>query len=296
MRIDTVFSGGGVKAYAYLGVLESLKKHNFQIERVAGTSAGAIVSAFIAARFTTDEIEELLEELDVKLFMDPPLITQFLPFTKWLFLYFQMGIYKGDRLEEWITLKLEEKNIRTFRDIEEGYLKIIASDLSLGKLVVFPDNLKEYYGLDPEDFPIAKAVRMSAGFPYFFMPTKLKDKSKGKSIVVDGGLLSNFPIWAFGKNETHLRPVLGIKLTEKTQEQNGGHKITNALNMFQALFLTMKKAHDMRHVSKEEEKNILFVPVGNIEAIDFDISEKEKEKLALTGLERANEFLAKWPR
>lgn len=295
MRIDAVFSGGGVKAFAYLGVLESIDKRGIQIERVAGTSAGAIISSFIAASFTIDEIKKAVHELDVKLFMDPPVLTRYFPFTKWLFLYFQMGIYRGDKLERWLTMKLAEKNIHTFKDIKPGYLKIIASDLSLGKLVVLPDDLKEYYGIDANDFSVAKAVRMSAGFPFFFMPQKIKGKSKTKSIIVDGGLLSNFPLWVFCKGNSYLRPVLGVKLTEKSTG-NGTNNITNALNMFQALFLTMKKAHDMRYISKDEEKNILFVPVDNIEATDFSISEKEKQNLAATGKEKADTFLEKWPR
>lgn len=296
MRIDAVFSGGGVKAFAYLGVLESLEKHQFQIERVAGTSAGAIISAFIAARFTSEEIKAIMKELDITLFMDPPLITKYLPFTKWFFLYFQLGIYKGDKLEEWLKVKLQEKNIHTFKDIKTGYLKIIVSDLSLGKLVVLPDDLPKIYGINPDTFPIAKAVRMSAGFPYFFMPKKLKGKSEGKSVIVDGGLLSNFPLWVFSKHKNLLRPVLGVKLTENVNMNNEINKINNALNMFQALFLTMKQAHDTRYISKTEEKNILFVPVGDMKATYFQINEKEKEELADIGRERANLFLNKWPK
>ncbi|NAP00506.1 hypothetical protein FRY77_31490, partial [Halomonas sp. MG34] len=44
MKIDGVFSGGGVKAYAFLGVLEVLKSKELKLERVAGTSAGAIIA------------------------------------------------------------------------------------------------------------------------------------------------------------------------------------------------------------------------------------------------------------
>src|SRR5699024_6347992 len=199
LRIDAVFSGGGVKAFAYIGVLESMKEHQFQIERVAGTSAGAIIASFIAARFSLKEIERMIHDLDVSLFMDPPFLTKYLPFTKWFFLYYQLGIYKGDQLEEWLEQKLAEKNIHTFKDIKAGDLKIIASDLSLGRLVVFPDDLELYYGIDPDCFSVAKAVRMSAGFPFFFIPKKIKGKTSTKSIIVDGGLLSNFPLWIFPK-------------------------------------------------------------------------------------------------
>ncbi|MCF3941746.1 patatin-like phospholipase family protein [Oceanobacillus alkalisoli] len=293
MRIDAVFSGGGVKAFAYVGVLESIEKHQLKLERVAGTSAGAIISALIAARYTNAEIEQIIRELDVKLFMDPPILTRYFPFMKWGFLYFQMGIYKGDKLEEWLTEILAAKNIRTFKDLKEGYLKIVASDLSLGRLVVFPDDLMPHYGLDPNLFPVAKAVRMSAGFPYFFMPKKLPGKTKNKSIIVDGGLLSNFPLWIFGRKQ-QLRPVLGVKLTEEGEMLNEPQTITNALNMFHALFLTMKKAHDMRYISKAEENKILFVPVQDLAATDFNLSEEKKLELAAAGKKAADRFLRSW--
>lgn len=237
MRIDAVFSGGGVKAYAYLGVLESLKSHNLQIVRVAGTSAGAIISAFIVAGFTKEEITLMMEELDLDLFMDPPILTKYIPFTKWLYLYFQMGFYKGDKLESWIYNKLSEKDIYTFKDIKPGSLKIIVSDLTLGKLIVIPDDLERVYGIAPESFSIARAVRMSAGFPYFFIPKRIENKSKKKSIIVDGGLLSNFPLWLFPTGEKLIRPVLGVKLTEEGSDSH--HKLNNAFQMLQAdKFLT----------------------------------------------------------
>lgn len=294
MRIDVVFSGGGVKAYAYLGVLESLKEHNFEIVRVAGTSAGAIISSFIAAGFTAEEMDTMMEELDIDLFMDPPLLTKYIPFTKWLYLYFQMGFYKGNKLESWIYYKLSEKDIYTFKDIKEESLKIIVSDLTLGKIIVIPDDLERVYGISPETFSIARAVRMSAGFPYFFIPKRIENKRKKKSIIVDGGLLSNFPLWLFPTGEKLIRPVLGVKLTAEGSERD--HKSNNAIQMFQALFQTMKTAHDTRFVAKEERENIIFIPTGNLKAMDFKIDEKEKIKLRTEGKQQANNFLNSWPK
>src|SRR5690625_3933581 len=102
MKIDCVFSGGGVKAYAFIGALLSLDEKNYDIERVAGTSAGAIFASLITANFHKSEIEKLLEEIDLKKFLDPPAISNKIPFAKWLLLYYQMGLYKGDLFEEWL--------------------------------------------------------------------------------------------------------------------------------------------------------------------------------------------------
>src|SRR5699024_4897587 len=124
----------------FTGALQSIQNHHLQIERVAGTSAGAIIAALIAARYTITDINQMIKELNLEQFLDAPKLTKFFPFTKWLFLYYQLGLYKGEKLEQWLYDKLATKNIFTFNDIENDYLKVIVSDLTLGKLVVIPDD------------------------------------------------------------------------------------------------------------------------------------------------------------
>lgn len=296
MKIDAVFSGGGVKAFSFVGVLSSLDDAGFNIERVAGTSAGAIIASLVAAHFNTDEIIKVMEELEPKELLDPPKLTEFIPFSKWLFLYFRLGINKGDKLEKWLYDLLAEKDIYTFSDIKEGYLKVVVSDLTLGKLVVIPDDLDRIYGIDPKYFPISKAVRMSAGFPYFFMPKKMPGKSNGKSIIVDGGLLSNFPLWLFSNGDKkEKRPILGVKSSSSYEQLNQPGRIHNAFDMFTALFSTMKQAHDARYISKAAESHIIFLPVEEIDTVDFNINKEKKDELFKIGKERADNFLRKWP-
>ncbi|PJI08961.1 MULTISPECIES: patatin-like phospholipase family protein [Clostridium] len=61
--------------------------------------------------------------------------------------------------------------------------------------MILPDDLRKY-NIDPMEFSIAKAVRMSCSIPLYFTPYILKNTSP-YSFIVDGGLLSNFPIWIF---------------------------------------------------------------------------------------------------
>lgn len=296
MRIDAVFSGGGVKAFAFIGVLDQIEQHQYTVERVAGTSAGAIFASLIAANYQLKDIKRMLDELHLKSLLDAPLLMRIIPFSKWLFLYFQKGIYKGDLLEEWIAQQLAAKSIFTFSDIEPGYLKIVVSDLTLGKLVVIPDDLERIYGIDPATFSVARAVRMSAGFPYFFKPKAILGRNKQKSMIVDGGLLSNFPLWIFENgNQKSKRPLIGVKLSSNI-EKGETHTISNAIDMFTALFSTMKLAHDSRYISKKNEANIIFVPVEDVGPINFSIDTKAKEQLILSGQESADLFLKHWPR
>lgn len=292
MIIDGVFSGGGIRGYAYIGAYEVLEEKGFHFERLAGTSAGAIIAALIAAGYASWEVKELMDEADLESFLDTRKTLLPLPMAKWLLLYWRLGLYKGSNLEEWLEKKLAVKGIYTFADLKPGKLKVIASDLTNGRLLVLPDDL-EQYGIPKENFPVARALRMSCSIPYFFEPVRLKSLD-GTSILVDGGLLSNFPMWLFqNEEEQALRPVLGIKVTSKA----AGHtkrSIKNGLHMFEALFSTMKDAHDNRHISRKVEKNVIFIPVEPGVAIDFGADDQKKDALIKAGRERTIQFLKKW--
>lgn len=295
MKIDGVFSGGGVKAFAYIGALEVLEEKGFSFVRVAGSSAGAIVSGMIAAGYSVKEIKELFINLDMNQFMDRSLVERYVPIWKWLSLYFTMGLYKGDRFENWLYQVLAEKNVYTFHDLPKDSLRVVVADLTLGKIVVIPDDLERVYNLRPESFLVAKAIRMSASLPYFFRPEKLVNTNREKSIVVDGAVLSNLPIWIFDQEkEKKQRPVLGMKLTA-SYDQLPAKKITNALDLTKDLIDTMRIAHDARYISTKHQEDILFLPVTDVTVADLDLSLKDKQQLIEFGKVRATSFLKHWP-
>ena len=53
MFADLVLEGGGVKGIALVGAISVLEERGYQFRRVAGTSAGAIVGALVAAMLNT---------------------------------------------------------------------------------------------------------------------------------------------------------------------------------------------------------------------------------------------------
>jgi len=290
MEIDGVFSGGGVKAFAFIGALQVLSEKGYTFKRVAGTSAGSIVAAFIAAGYTVQEMEKALEELDTKSLLDAPKFSKTLPFMKWLNLYIRLGLYKGKALEKWLWKKLAEKNVYTFGDLPKDSLKVVISDLTNGRMIVLPDDL-HLYGKDWREFSVAKALRMSCGIPFFFEPVKIYN-GNGDSIFVDGGVLSNFPLWIYD-NGKRVRPILGLKLSSPASEIPP-QKINNGLHLFEALFKAMMNAHDNRYISRRHEKNIIFIPVEHYNATQFDLDEDAKEQLIQLGRTKAEQFLKYW--
>ncbi len=185
MDIDLVFSGGGVKGFALLGAYEAIEEKGLRWKRLAGTSAGALLSALLSAGYSARDIARLLEELELEQFLDErPL---WIPFSlwKWVRLYWHLGLYQGKAFERWLEAALAARGVRTFQDVPAGSLYIVASDVTNGRIVVLPDDLA-IYGIDPGSFSIAKAVRMSISIPYFFEPVRLRGRN-GVAFIVDGG-------------------------------------------------------------------------------------------------------------
>ncbi|RAK22349.1 NTE family protein [Anoxybacillus vitaminiphilus] len=292
MEIDGVFSGGGIKGFALIGAYQAIEAKGLRFKRVAGTSAGSLIATLIAAGFTSEQLIKVVNELNLKDLLDERKIWLPYPITKWILLYWRMGLYKGELFEQWLENVLAEKGVKTFADLPKESLYIIASDLTNGRILVLPDDLREY-GLNPDAFSVAKAVRMSVSIPYFFEPVKLYS-NEGKHIIVDGGILSNFPLFLFDEEkEVKKRPVLGIQLSARL-EKKPKKKITNAIELYEALFATMREAHDARYVSRRHEKNIVFLPVKHVVATEFTITDEERDRLIEYGKKRTEQFLKTW--
>lgn len=56
MICNAVFEGGGAKGIAHIGALKAIEKYQLKIDRVAGTSAGAMIATLIALGYSADKI------------------------------------------------------------------------------------------------------------------------------------------------------------------------------------------------------------------------------------------------
>lgn len=292
MDVDIVFSGGGVKGFALIGAYEAIEAKGLRLKRIAGTSAGSLIAALIASGYTSQQIIELLDELDLQQLLDERRAIVPLPLMKWIFLYWKMGLYKGEVLERWLENVLAAKGVRTFADLPKECLYVVASDVTNGRILVLPTDLPQY-GIDPDTFSVAKAVRMSVSIPYFFEPVKLQTNT-GKFVIVDGGVLSNFPLFLFDEEkEVKKRPVLGIQLSAKLTERPKKN-IRNAVELYEALFSAMKEAHDARYISRRHEKNIVFIPVHHVLPTEFAMTSEERDRLIEYGKMKTEQFFKKW--
>ena len=157
-------------------------------------------------------------------------------------------------------------------------MRVIASDISKRNMVVLPQEIKKY-GEDPDELSVARAVGMSILFPGFFKPEKLNG-----SYIIDGGVLSNFPVWLFDREENPRFPTFGFKLLEKDQP------ITGPISFAKEMLYTMLEAHDNEHQEDHNTVRTISIPSKDISPLAFNLSEEDKQKLFESGREAARGF------
>src|ERR687897_77710 len=172
--VDLVFEGGGLKGIAFVGAYSALEEHGYRPQNLAGASAGAIVAALIAAGYTPAGLREVIGRLDLPSLEDPR--KGRLPvFSRAVSILEHRGLYEGKALLRWLTSLLEAKGVRTF-----------------GDLVRRPD----------------------AELRYRYKLQVIASDLTAERLLVDGGMLSNFPVWLFDSDEP-LWPTIGVKFIEE---------------------------------------------------------------------------------
>ncbi len=309
-----VMKGGGIRGIAYTGVIRALEEKGISqnIERVAGTSVGAIVGALFSVGYTGQQMENLILGLDIKTFNDGQ--GYFLGGQRRLRKNY--GWYKGNRMEAWIGDLIEEKtgieNItfmqlhilaqknKNFRD-----LYVTATNLSKQRLEIFS---WETY----PDMPIKVAVRASASIPLYYRAVLLDSagniiEKPGDNIpynvFIDGGILDNYPIDIF-KDQNHSGSIsqytLGLKLERPEQiDYNKSatgiapYNINNFGSYLAALYNMMIEQLNRNVAHDEEKKQSIYISTSNLSPRVRHMSTEQKKMLYNNGYAAAKEFFEK---
>lgn len=288
MEANAVFSGGGVKGIAFVGAVAVCEQLGYRWRRIAGTSSGAIIAALLAAGYSALEVKDLLNELNYKkIVAKGPL--DYIPLGRPLRVLFKKGMYSGGYLEQWIDQRLAHKNISTFADIEKDRLQIIASNLSTGKILQLPQDAEEI-GLTEKQIKISQAVRMSISIPFFFDPIVMK--SEKVQYIVDGGVISNFPVWLFDDDTPETIPTFGFNLRSKNPEHY--YKVTNPFYMLHAIISIMLESQDMKYIEHQDAVRTIFIPTEGVKSTDFALTETQKRILYDAGTKAAKKFFSTW--
>ncbi len=316
MLADLVFEGGGVKGIGLAGAFRELTDRGYEPGCVAGTSAGAITAALVAVGYTGPELEEIvLHEMQFKAFEDCTLIERFGPAGQLAEFFKTRGLHSGDYFLGWMREHLAAKGITRFGQLRDAdateesrryRLQVIASDLSARSMLVLPRDADQL-GLDPDELEIAYAVRMSMSIPVFFQPVTVVDRRRGaEHVIVDGGLLSNFPVWLFDCTGSVPRfPTFGLLLVAPDQKAplmptaaeppgDGVAPIGSDVGFVKAIADTMMEARDRFYVDEANYARTIPIHTLGVHTTEFGITPERASALFQSGRDAAGAFLAGW--
>ena len=312
MRVDLVFEGGGVKGIGLAGALLELDARGYQPQCVAGTSAGAITAALVAAGYQGDELRQAVLGMEFAKFADRPEFNWMGAAGQAADVLRDRGVHSGDYFLGWMRDMLETKNISTFADLRDDAatnenrryrLQVIASDLTDQSMLVLPRDAGRL-GISPDELEVAEAVRMSMSIPIFFKPV-IRTNNRRDHVLVDGGLLSNFPVWLFDAptGTQPAFPTLGLLLvapgqrdplisTPPTDAEKDATR--SMLGYLKSLADTAMQAHDRFYVEDEDFARTIPIPTLGVKTTEFDITPQCRDALLDSGRTAATTFLASW--
>lgn len=279
---NVCWEGGGVRCLAYAGAwkrMEELGKTS-DIERLSGSSGGAIMAVAVAVGYTADEIEKLLRETDMNDFKDG----SYTLVGKAWDLIFNFGLYKGNYFYKWIgdiiAVKTGDPDI-SFQQLQDRYGKdliITGSNLNRRKLEI-------YSASTTPNMKVRQAVRISMSIPLFFQPVKMEDE-EGTAMLVDGGLMSNYAIDVFhrGGRCCILEETLGFKLLSEGEREDseiyhGFDKIDSVSKVVKGIVNSMMMQIERLYIKPNYWKRTIAIQTYGVSATDFDMSSTTKDLL-----------------
>ncbi|MCK4898037.1 MAG: patatin-like phospholipase family protein, partial [Anaerolineales bacterium] len=196
-----------------------------------------------------------------------------------------------------------DMNLAEFHQATGIELSLVAADTSGSQMLILNHHTAP-------DCPVVWAVRMSMSVPLLWEEVVwqpewggYRDKDISGHTVVDGGLLSNFPIELFISNSPHVTDIMGEKITDQLSvlgflidetvevpgapvpepvEKDFDISQLRTVNRIKNLLNTMTQAHD-KIVMDAFERFVIHLPAKGYGTIEFGMSDERREALVTAG-------------
>jgi NTE family protein len=231
------------------------------------------------------------------------------------------GWYSADKFVVWLERKMDEGQFRDqprrfskmtlgeFHAATGRHLSLVAADTSGGQLLVLNH-------VTAPKLPVVWAVRMSMSIPMVWPEVewrdewgRYRDRRMAGRLIVDGGLLSNFPIELFISNAAHITAVMGDKASDNvlgllideatpvpdspTSRSLFGDVEVGELQIVQRIRRLMDTAigaHD-KMVMEAFTERVVRLPAGGYGTTEFDMDEDRRSALVNAGREAMHIYL-----
>lgn len=264
-KVGLVLSGGGAKGYAHIGALKAMDEAGLRVDYIGGTSMGAVVGSLYASGYSALSIEKILKELKFRDFVQSDISRKFKPFYqkendhKYILrlslennkIQLPSGLTDGQEVLNYLSQYTQHVNtITDFNQLPIPFV-CIATDLANGEQVLMN---KGY---------LNDAVRASASFPTLLKPVEIDGK-----LLIDGGIVNNFPVDEVLDMGADL--IIGVDVGDgKLLKKEAIHSVIDVLN--QVMSYQMLEETDLA----KKDKTALYIrpditPYNVLSFDDFD--------------------------
>jgi NTE family protein len=300
---DLVLGGGGVRGLAHIGVLTALEEAGYEVERVAGASAGAVVGAMAVAGVGPDSLRELFDQLDLRAFALSDVVGRFAARRGIGPLVARLSPDDTDP-RMWLTQILEDRGVRTFGDLrcedadhlppEQRYRLVVRClDVVQRRVVRLPWDYHRY-GLDPDEQSVVEAVRASMSVPLVYDPVPLGDPGDPRhGLLVDGGLTSGFAVDLLDRQDGRAPrwPTFGVRLLPRPR--GNGDPPAGDLALMRAVVDALRDASDLLEPHGPcDERRTVRIDVSDVRAFEWSV--EDYNQLFDEGHDAMRAFLERW--
>lgn len=296
-----VFQGGGCRAAAFGGAYDAAFNLGVRFSEVAGTSAGSIVAALLAAGADPAFLLAKLKTLNFPSLLVKPTRSTFSSGSKFLSALQKVpfkgavldsivgiarlgGLHSSAGIETWVEGCLKELTGKQNGPVLFGDLAmplhVVAGDLSTMKPRVWSSRTTPHQS-------VAHAVRASCTIPLFFQPVE-----EGSALLVDGGLVSNIPHFLFARDGIQHgkgRKRVLLFMLEASEERKRADDTKEFLS--QLASLAVDGGTDVQ-LSFTPDIARIVIPTGSIRATDFnEMNEATVATLITSGSSTAQTFI-----
>jgi|TARA_Y100000588_G_scaffold331086_1_gene368456 NTE family protein len=265
-QIVPIFSGGGTRLSAHIGIIKALHDMKIGFDTLVGVSGGSIIASLYAKGYSVEQMRELALVTDFKQFTEFSLVR----------LLREGGLSSGDVFQNWIDEQLEGA---VFADMPLD-LNILATDVNGGGPVLFNKHATP-------DMKVSEAVRYSMSIPLIFSFKPFKEY-----LLVDGAILSEDALFEDWRGDG--TPSVCFRLQSTEQKRKAIKKNLLQLPQYVGMLIrTFMTAISREYVNAKYWHNTVVVNTGEVSAVDFSLTPEIKNTLFELGYSTTKEFLPK---
>jgi NTE family protein len=207
---NIIFSGGGLKGWAYIGTIQALDEYNIRktVEQVIGVSIGSLFGLLYVLGIKWDFLLDYVMNINFKDLADTDIDN----------ILVNQSIFNGkfftQTVKELISFKVNP-------DITFGELKMYSKVLFTVNALNINDSKLEYFNyLLTPDVKVYDAIRASSSLPVVFPPYRIKD-----TYYYDGGICNNCPIDLVDEVDS-----IAFDIAHSEDKNNSSIKLVDLLN------------------------------------------------------------------